>query len=434
MRLLVVSAGNFFSDYGGGQVYVRQLVDELIDRGVDLQIATPGGSSVTQHFYKACAVHTICSEGFSEKNEVADLLKNIKPDVVHAHGMKHVFAKACATEGIPFIVTAHHGGILCPAGALLNHADDICSVPANDSDCLRCVLHNNIRWGMGVWPLLRPLPLRIRLALGAVLRRLPFLYYLTPVGTSALSIREKLDGWSDIVHSASLLVAPSAAMARSMFRNGAPEDKIKIVPHGITVDNDLQSKTIAAGQDTDVPLRFFFLGRISYVKGLHVLLQAFTGVTGKAELHIIGGAGNKPENRYMRKLIRKYASDKRIIWKGKVTKESADALISKLDVLVHPTICLEVFGLNIAEALSMGKPVIATRCGGAEQQIQDGSNGFLVEPCNPVALTNSMQLFVDRNVDVKSMALKGMSSVRSMKEHVAELLEIYSKEVAVNDG
>ncbi|MCF8383434.1 MAG: glycosyltransferase [Chlorobium sp.] len=433
MRLLIVASGDFFSDYGGGQVYVRQLVDELIEQGVDLQIATPGDSSVSQLFYKGCSVHTVCSEEFAEKNEVTDLLKDIKPDIVHAHGMKEVFAKACATEGLPFIVTAHHGGILCPAGALLNHADDICSVTANDSDCLRCVLHNNIRWGMGVWPLLRLLPLRIRLALGAALRRMPFLYYVTPVGTSALSIREKLDGWNDIVHSASLLVAPSAAMAQSMFRNGAPEDKIKIVPHGITVVKVVQSQAVVARQDSDAPLRFFFLGRISYVKGVHVLLRAFSGVTGKTELHIIGGAGNKPEERYMRRLMRKYASDKRIIWKGKVTKESADTLISQLDVLVHPTICLEVFGLNIAEALSMGKPVIATRCGGAEQQIQEGSNGFLVEPDNPVALTCSMQLFVDRRVDAISMALRGKSSVRSMKEHVAELMGIYKKVIASND-
>lgn len=47
---------------------------------------------------------------------------------------------------------------------------------------------------------------------------------------------------------------------------------------------------------------------------------------------------------------------------------------------------LEAFGLNIAESLAMGKPVLATRCGGAEMQIEDGVNGWLVEPNNMEAL------------------------------------------------
>ena len=32
MKLTIVASGDFFSDYGGGQVYVRNLVDELVRR------------------------------------------------------------------------------------------------------------------------------------------------------------------------------------------------------------------------------------------------------------------------------------------------------------------------------------------------------------------------------------------------------------------
>ena len=69
-------------------------------------------------------------------------------------------------------------------------------------------------------------------------------------------------------------------------------------------------------------------------------------------------------------------------------------LISQFDIMIHPTISLEVFGLNIAEALALGKPVIATQCGGAEMQIRDAVNGFLVPPNDIEALKKAIMKIV----------------------------------------
>ena len=48
-------------------------------------------------------------------------------------------------------------------------------------------------------------------------------------------------------------------------------------------------------------------------------------------------------------------------------------------MVVLPSICPESFGLVVAEALSAGRPVLSTRCGGPEDQIEDGVNGWLVD-------------------------------------------------------
>ena len=45
----------------------------------------------------------------------------------------------------------------------------------------------------------------------------------------------------------------------------------------------------------------------------------------------------------------------------------------------------EGFGLTVAEALWKGRPVVASAVGGIQDQVQDGIDGFLVDPTDPVA-------------------------------------------------
>ena len=178
-------------------------------------------------------------------------------------------------------------------------------------------------------------------------------------------------------------------------------------------------------------IRFFYVGRICRVKGLHILLEAFSGIANRdmAELHIIGGAGNKGEQRYMEQLQQKYTSSN-IVWHGKVAPNEVFATIKDFDVMVHPTICLEVFGLNIAEALSMNKPVLATRCGGAEMQIEDGVNGWLVAPNNVTALRNKMNEIIELGIviDVETL-YKGVNAIDN---HVKDLILVYETEALVD--
>ena len=86
--------------------------------------------------------------------------------------------------------------------------------------------------------------------------------------------------------------------------------------------------------------------------------------------------------------------------------------------LVHPAIYLEVFGLNIAEALQAGKYVIASRCGGAEMQIRNNSDGILVEPNDVKALTHAMEHFA-------SQPKSSTSNVINIHQHIDNLIDLY---------
>ena len=417
MKILLVSASDLFSSYGGGQVYVKNLVDQLIQQGESPIIATPYSDGIRATDYKGCRVINFGVPLTAETTY--NILAEIKPDIVHAHGFKAIFAESCRKLDIPCIITAHHGGITCPAGSLLNYRDEICMIRANQNDCLPCVL-KNIRGGIWIWPLVRLLPLKLRGYLGKLMKKLPFIYFVTPVLQASYSIRQKELEWSLIHQNASLIIAPSNEIARNMIINGVDAEKIKVVPHGVPLPKNFHNTVVNTPERS---FKFFYVGRISYVKGVHVMLAAFNESKINAELHIIGGAGNRNEERYMRRQTKKYKDDARIKWQGKISYQNIYDEINKYDVMIHPAIYLEVFGLNIAEALAMGKPVIATRCGGPEMQIEDGENGWLIPPNDKERLTEKIE-FVVKEFPLQTF-IGSRTNPTSIEEHCVELQKLY---------
>lgn len=377
MKISIVPAGDYHSNYGGGQVYVRRLVAELERQGHEVVI------------------------GFDPT-----------ADVVHAHGHKAETVLKAKALGIPCVVTAHHGGILCPAGTLLNTKDEICHTKACHRNCLPCYL-KTIRTGLLWHPIVRHCKPSHYVAFGRWLSKLPFIPFLTPIGQAALSIEGKLKGWQTVAEHATLVLAPSQAIADSMMLNGLEASKIKVIPHGVPVVED------ASIQHPNP--QFYYVGRITRVKGIHVMLKAFDQLKeSSAQLHLVGGAGTKSERRYLRGLQRKYRGNKRIVWEGKINDpKELEQLVETFDCLVHPAIYLEVFGLNIGEALMQGKWVIATRCGGAEMQIREGENGNLLEPNNVEAIRTAMQAYL-----AHPKQPTGAKPI-SLEEHVNQLVEIY---------
>lgn len=421
MKLCIVASDNFFSNYGGGQIYVRNIVDELIRQkeayGIDLSVlsisTTLFHSSETKK-YKGIEIVETYPNG-----NIETILKSINPEIVHAHGEKLLVSKICNKLGIPCIVTAHHGGIVCPAGALLNTKDEICSITADYNHCLKCYLRNTPT-GLFWYPLLKRFCQPHFNRIGQRLKRLPFIPFLSPIGETGLIVSQKLNEWQELSEIATHFIAPSYAIAEALQRNCCPKSKITVIPHGIPI---LEKEKPGIFNSQVSTLKFYYVGRINYIKGLHIMLKAFSEIDNSSvELHIIGDAGNNTELRYMKQLKRKYRKDSRIIWHGKLNHEQMMETISGFHCLVHPTMCLEVFGLNISEALSQQKYVIATRCGGAEMQIHNENNGSLVEPNNVQALKNEMLSFI-------ANPKPSNSSVIDIETHVQTLYHIYSKTI-----
>ena len=420
MRILQIASGDFFSTYGGGQVYVKNIVDEMIRQGYSLTVISfiARNTVIEKKQYKSIDLYEVGNCGL---NQLQELINKLHPDIIHAHSHKAQVVSIGNNLHIPVVVTAHHGGILCPAGTLLNSKDGICHTTVSHEHCLSCCLRN-IRSGKYWFPLMRLIPQQLYRKIGDGLTKLPFIPFISPIGGVARSIARKHDEWKTIIDGCTRMIAPCNAIAEAMRLNELDPQKITVLPHGIPLPSSVPDSPPV----TDGRIKFFYVGRICYVKGLHILLQAFSQLKNpNVELHLIGGSGNKTEKQYEETLKKRYASDLRIVWHGKVAPEDVYEQVRDYHVEVHPTICLEIFGLNIAEALAMGKPVLATRCGGAEMQIEDGVNGWLVEPNDVGSLAEKLQEISTSftHYDPKLSTQR----VISISQHCKALMQIYEE-------
>jgi glycosyltransferase involved in cell wall biosynthesis len=434
VKILIIGHADLSESYGGGQVYVRNLIAGLRGGGHNVEYLYVSFSNVTFPEIKQQSVNEVLSHQLgvpgswrdigADKGEKAvealtTAFRAIAPDIIHANAWKDIASIAAKNARIPCVVTAHHGGIVCPAGALLNADDAICQVPTNDTNCFKCCAKTVPGWRFW-YPLIKAIPLKRRLWLGERLRRFPFILFLTPLGTISANIREKMKEVKNIGQNADRIIAPSPAIAEALVRNGIPEEKSVVIPHGILLPRRQPLRSdLGAGA-----ARFLYVGRINHVKGVHVMLEAFAGLPAeKYDLRIVGGAMTKPERRYLAQLKRKFASVN-AVWYGPQTHDETMRHIAWCDVMVHPTICLEVFGLTIAEALAVGRPVIASRCGGAEAQIRDEENGLLVPANDVIALRKAIQSMIAAPASLQVMA-EQIGDVVSIDDHAKELAKLY---------
>lgn len=423
-RLILILSGSLSSTYGGGQVYVRNLLlgfrkysnlNIQVVSFIQMNKKTDGECQIRSSQFEGYPVVEISGPRQRFLEKLLQITEKFSPDLIHAHGEKELALDCAKIQGIPCVITVHHGGMICPAGSLMDCKDTICHRPVSDRNCLPCVCRNIP--GTPFWYfLLRIIPFSIRSKLADFFRKRPFVLFLTPVFTATAAIEAKRR-LIEKLKKADRILLPCKKLLEIFQENGIQKN-LTILPHAIP-----EMERSAFPPITD-KIRFFYLGRICYVKGLHIMLQAFQGLSPKEyELHIIGGAANKQEQLYLKRLQKKGQS-LNLIWHGKVDHAKIPELIRQMHIMIHPTICLEIFGLNIAEALSSGRPVLATCCGGAEMQIQNEVNGWLIPPNDPGAMHQVLKKILENKNNIPMIA-KECKKQTPYKEYIERLIKIY---------
>lgn len=148
---------------------------------------------------------------------------------------------------------------------------------------------------------------------------------------------------------------------------------------------------------------FTYIGRIKYEKGIGNIVEAWFQLyliyeENTPPLWIVGGHPDSIHllrkdfiNRYPEFI--KLEKEMRICWWGYLTPSSINAILLKTNAVVTHS-QYEAGGRVIIEALSAGKPVIATPTGFADDLVRDWKNGFLVPFGDIALLKRRMEHFV----------------------------------------
>lgn len=106
------------------------------------------------------------------------------------------------------------------------------------------------------------------------------------------------------------------------------------------------------------------------------------------------------------------------------TQDEIPELYRQVDCWLLPS-TLEGFGMPGLEAAACGCPVVSTRCGGPEDYVKDGHNGFLVKVNDPEDMAEKITrvVFMDQQ-SWRQMSLNSASYVKTFDWDIsAELLE-----------
>jgi glycosyltransferase involved in cell wall biosynthesis len=144
-----------------------------------------------------------------------------------------------------------------------------------------------------------------------------------------------------------------------------------------------------------------FVGRISFEKGLHVLLDSLRDLKKSVSLVIIGPATSLNYYQDILKRIEKenQRGKHRITYLGALDQPEVAKWCQKASILILPSF-YEAFPVVILEALSCETPVIATPVGGIPELVRDYENGFLIPPNNPLKLAEAIEYLLD-NKDIR---------------------------------
>jgi glycosyltransferase involved in cell wall biosynthesis len=155
---------------------------------------------------------------------------------------------------------------------------------------------------------------------------------------------------------------------------------------------------------------FGFLGRMTFEKGLDVLVQAFRQSASADDRLLIAGPGEETSGPNILADVKRLAgADSRISFLGKLPEARIPDFYASLDAFVLPsTNSFEAFGISQAEAMTAGCPVIATDLPGVRGPVQIIRAGSLCTPGDVGDLGKAIRNFSTENWDRPNIAKRAI--------------------------
>ena len=164
----------------------------------------------------------------------------------------------------------------------------------------------------------------------------------------------------------------------------SPDSDIRVI-YNPTIVRDRYSTGPCS--ESDSPVKFLFMGRIGKRKGVYDILESLQYIQSRNfEIQLYGDGDLEP----VEALIRRLQLQGQVKLCGWIDGETKDAVFRQADVLLLPSYN-EGLPISVLEALAYGLPVLSTEVGGISEAVEEGVNGFLIQPGQCKVLAERME-------------------------------------------
>jgi glycosyltransferase involved in cell wall biosynthesis len=375
--------------YGGSEVIILNEKKGLIRRGHEVKILSsdlPNDKiSFADYTFKGFSENTAikwlnCIFNFNSYIKLKQVLREYKPDIIHLHNIFNQVSPSVlfAVGNIPTVLTLHSYELICPMGGLIKPDGSRCISPGKHD--LRCTGS-------------------IKGYLYEVIKQFIHKYLLKKI---------------------SVYIAPSGSIKRDFSNQRIISSPIIVIHNGIQL---LKFSPIINNKS------LLYVGRLSKEKGVDVLLRAIKIIKESVHDIVVDIVGDGPEKNMLINLSDDLYLNDNVRFIGSIPHNKIGDFYKQCTALIVPSVWGEPFGLVGIEAISIGRPVIASNVGGISEWLDDEKTGYLVEPGNSNQIAEKViKLFSHKRL-LEQMGKNERKKVEqfSIEIHVKKLEKIYQK-------
>lgn len=322
------------------------------------------------------------------RKKVSDLVRNIRPDLAHVHGIYHQISPSILPvfkrNGIPTIMTVHDYKLVCPNYRFYSN-DRVCE-KCKRTQYFQAVLNKCVKGSYAA----------------------SFVCALETYVHRFLKIYEK---------NVDVFVCPSRWLRQKMIEFGLPGDKLVHVPNFVNLDE------YPASYQGDNYIIYF--GRIAPEKGLWTLIDAMKEIE-NTRLRIVGEGPARPA-------LEEYCRTKRVSncdFLGYKCGGELLEMVRNSRFAVLPSEWYENSPMSILEAFASGKPVVGADIGGIPELIDEGVTGLIFEPGNADELSQKLRALLENPDLIEKMGKNARRKVQeeySAEKHYESIMGIYAR-------
>lgn len=171
---------------------------------------------------------------------------------------------------------------------------------------------------------------------------------------------------------------------------------------------------------------FVNIALLTEKKGVHNLIRAFAKSFPKDPSVVLDIGGDGTERPRLEALAVNLGVTDRVRFLGALDRDQVAQAMARANAFVLAS-RYETFGVVVIEALALGKPVIATRCGGPESIVRE-QDGLLVPPDDIDALAEAMRTMRSNYGRYQSADIRANCIARYSEQAVVErLTRVYTQ-------
>lgn len=331
--------------------------------------------------------------------EVKKIIKQINPDIVHAHNVHYHLSYYClkiARKYSKAVFLTVHDAMLFHYGKLVEFVDP------NDLS-----IPKTFNYKITPWQQIKRFKKRYNPFRNIIIRH--YLKYVDKIFAVSYVLKDALNQ-NDI-------------------------ENVEVIHNGIDavqwqIDNE-KLKNFKKEYNLFNKKIVFFAGRLSSLKGGEVIIKAMKIITEQIPDTLLLVAGRKDD--YTDRMLR-LAKEQNlsIVLTGWIENDDLINAYHSSNVVVTPSIYLDPFNLINIEAMIAKKPVVGTCFGGTSEIVVDNQTGYIINPSNTQTMAEKIIDLLKHPDKAKQFGENGFQRVKqnfSIEKQIRETLEWYKKYV-----